>query len=185
MSSAATKYNQLTTWEVGKPVFKKPVTGDPFNAWANRLLPYGLGSSCFDEEGLPGQRVAVVQDNLLANFTASQRYAGYIKVPATGAFGNLEVTPGSTTARSLTSQPHIEIAGFSWFNPDTLTGDFSCEIRLGYIVDGEKRTPFKGGQLVGNVMDSLADVRWSKETGFFGDYQGPVTARFEGMQIAA
>jgi PmbA protein len=185
MASASAKYNQLTTWEVGKPVFKTAAAGDPFNAWANRCLPYGLRSGKFDDEGLPGQRIPLIQDNLLVNFTASQRYASYMKVPATGDFGNLELAPGAKTTDILTSEPHIEIAGFSWFNPDSLTGDFSCEIRLGYLVDGDKRIPFKGGQLVGNVMDALSNVHWSKETGFFGDYQGPVIGRFEGMQVAA
>lgn len=185
MASANSKYNNVTTWETGKSVFKGDVIGDPFNAWANRQLPYGLYSSRFDEEGLPGQRVPLIQANTLANFTASQRYAQYLGIPATGDFGNLEVAPGNIPEASLLTEPYTEIAGFSWFNPDTLTGDFSCEIRLGYRVEGGKRTPFKGGQLVGNVMDAIANVHWSRETGFFGDYLGPRTARFEGMQIAA
>jgi hypothetical protein len=55
---------------------------------------------------------------------------------------------------------------------------------LGYIADGAVRTPFKGGMLVGNVLDALADVRWSAETGFYGDYQGPTTARFGKLAVA-
>ena len=47
-----------------------------------------------------------------------------------------------------------------------------------YPAEGERRTPFKGGALVGNVLDALANVRWSAETGFFGDYQALETTCF-------
>jgi predicted Zn-dependent protease len=73
---------------------------------------------------------------------------------------------------------------FSWFTPNEITGDFSSEIRLGYLVEGDRRTPFKGGTLVGNVIEALANARWSAETGFYGDYQGPQTARFSSLAVA-
>ena len=82
------------------------------------------------------------------------------------------------------SLPHVEVIDFSWFTPDEITGDFSSEIRLGYLVEGDRRTPFKGGALVGNVLDALANARWSAETGFFGDYQGPHIARFASLRVA-
>jgi hypothetical protein len=72
---------------------------------------------------------------------------------------------------------------WSWFSPDPTTGDFASEIRLGYVVDGASRRPFIGGLLVGNVLDALANVRWSSETGFYGSYLGPTTARFASLKI--
>lgn len=81
--------------------------------------------------------------------------------------------------------PHVEIVEFSWFNPDTITADFSCEIRLGYVVEGKKRTPFKGGLLVGNLLDALANANWSSETDFYGDYLGPTTARCNELTVAS
>ena len=82
------------------------------------------------------------------------------------------------------AEPYVEIVQFSWFNPDSVTGDFATEIRFGYLVEKGKRKPFKGGQLVGNYMEALANVRWSAETSFFGDYLGPHTARFNDLKIA-
>ena len=38
--------------------------------------------------------------------------------------------------------------------------------------------------LVGNVFDALSNVRWSSETGFYGDYLGPTTARFGQLKVA-
>src|SRR5262249_71486 len=98
--------------------------------------------------------------------------------------GDLEMPAGKTPAAALLADPHVEVINFSWFNPNIVTGEFACEIRLGYVVDGEKRTPFKGGMLVGNVMDALANARWSAETGFYGDYKGPTTVRFGKLTVA-
>jgi len=38
--------------------------------------------------------------------------------------------------------------------------------------------------LVGNLLDALADVSWSTETGFYGNYLGPRGARFNSLQVA-
>ena len=185
LASAAAKFSKLTTWEVGQPVLRGEATaGDPLTVWANRRLPYGTHASRFDDEGLPAQRVALIQDDRLLAFTAGQRYADYLGIPPTGAFGDIEVAPGRTPVTELLAEPHVEIVAFSWFNPDEVTGDFACEIRLGYVVDGGRRTPFRGGMLVGNVLAALAGVRWSAETGFYGDYQGPTTARFGKLAVA-
>jgi predicted Zn-dependent protease len=185
LADAASKYSQFSTWEIGRSIFREAVTGDPLTVWANRQLPFGTHANCFDDEGLPAQRVALIEDGRLAAFTASQRYADYLRLPATGAFGDVEVAPGRTPAAELLSEPHVEILTFSWFNPDEVTGDFACEIRLGYRVEGGARTPFRGGMLVGNVLDALAAAQWSRERGFYGDYQGPTTARFERLTVAA
>ena len=103
---------------------------------------------------------------------------------ATGQFGDVELAPGPTPAAELLKEDHVEIVDFSWFNPDLISGDFSCEIRLGYVVEGGERKPFKGGMLVGNFLDALADVRWSADTGFYGNYLGPTTARFSELVVA-
>jgi predicted Zn-dependent protease len=185
LASAKSKYAGFSPWEVGKPVFRGEVKGDPLTVWANRCLPFGSASDRFDAEGLPAQRIELIRENELVAFAASQRYADYLHISATGACGNMELPPGKTPASELLAEPYIEIVQFSWFNPDPITGDFATEIRFGYLVQNGVRKPFKGGQLVGNYMDALANVRWSTETGFFGSYLGPQTARFNELKIAA
>jgi PmbA protein len=183
LGDAEAKYAKYSTWEVGKSVFRNGVKGDPLTVWANRCIPYGIHSNRFDEEGLPAQRVELIRNNELVAFAASQRYADYLGIPATGAFGGVEIPPGGTEVSVLLEAPHVEIIQFSWFNPDRITGNFAAEIRFGYFVENRIRKPFRGGQLVGNVLDALADVRWSKETGMFGSYLGPQTARFNNLKI--
>jgi predicted Zn-dependent protease len=182
--SAAAKYAKVSNWEIGQSVFRGEVTGDPLTVWANRCIPYGIASNRFDEEGLPAQRVEFIRDNKLVSFVASQRYADYLQLPPTGAFGGVEIPPGKWESDSLLSEPYVEISLFSWFNPDNITGDFATEIRLGYLVENGVRKPFKGGQLIGNFIDALANVLWSRKTGTFGHYSGPQTARFGNLKIA-
>jgi len=184
LGSASSKYAKVSPWEIGKSVFRSDFKGDPLTVWANRRIPFGTRSNCFDDEGLPAQRVPLIRENELVAFAASQRYADYLDLPATGAFGGVELPPGQMQAAALLAEPHVEIIQFSWFNPDTITGDFATEIRLGYLVENGTRKAFKGGQLIGNFLDALADVRWSAETGFFGNYLGPHTARFNDLKIA-
>ncbi len=184
LSAGEMKYSGETPWEIGKSIFRGDVKGDSFNIWANRQLPYGMHSNAFDAEGIPAQRIALIQENKLEAYITDQRFASYLNIPATGEFGNLELKPGKTSTEELIKEPHIEIAEFSWFNPNPVTGDFACEIRLGYVVDGKDRKPFKGGLLLGNLLDALADVTWSSETGFYSNYLGPSAARFNHLQIA-
>jgi predicted Zn-dependent protease len=184
LASAASKYAGFSPWEVGKPVFRGEVKGDPLTVWANRCLPFGSASDRFDAEGLPAKRIELIRENEFLAFAAIQRYADYLQIPVTGAFGNTELPAGKTPASELLAEPYIEIVQFSWFNPDPITGDFATEIRFGYLVQNGVRKPFRGGQLVGNYMDALANVRWSAETGFFGSYLGPHTARFNELKMA-
>ncbi len=184
LASGAMKFGKASPWEIGQPVFNGPVTGDPLTLYATRQLPYGTNAGEFDEEGIPAQRVELIRDNMLQTFVANQRYADYLGIAPTGAFGDIEVPPGQALAAELLTGSYIEVVDFSWFNPHPISGEFASEIRLGYIVEGETRTPFKGGALVGNVMDALANVRWSRETSFYGDYHGPIVARFGQLTVS-
>jgi PmbA protein len=184
LSSASLKYSGETPWKEGESIFRGEVNGDPFNVWANRQLPFGVPSNAFDDEGIPAQRIALIEDNNLVTFIADQRFAHYLGQKPSGSFGSAELPAGSRSDTELQEGTYVEIAEFSWFNPNPITGDFASEIRLGYRVENGVRTPFKGGLLVGNLLDALADVHWSKETGFFGNYLGPRAARFNSLQVA-
>jgi predicted Zn-dependent protease len=183
LTSGKARFARISPWEPGTAVFRGEVRGDPLTMWATRLIPFGDHAGRFDEEGLPGQRSLLIDKNVFQTYCAGQRYATYLSVPATGASADLELPPGETPQSDLVAEPHIEVVSWSWFSPEPTTGDFASEIRLGYVVDGAQRRPFIGGLLVGNVLEALADVRWSSETGFYGSYLGPTTARFASLQV--
>ena len=183
LGSASSKYAHISPWEIGKPVFRGEVSGDPLTVWANRRVPYGSTSNRFDAEGLPARRTAMIESNKLVNFVSSKRYADYLKLQATGEFGCVEMPAGKHREAELLTKPYVEISMFSWFNPEPVSGDFSSEIRLGYLVENGEAKPFKGGQMVGNVLDALANVHWGDEIAFYGNYYGPRTARFNELKV--
>ncbi len=183
LASGRSRFSKISPWEPGKSIFRGEVRGDPLTVWATRILPYGEHASRFDHEGLPGQRVLLIERNIFRTFSASQRYATYLSVPATGAFGDIEVPPGSIPAADLMGEPHVEVVSWSDFSPELTIGNFAAEIRLAYLVENGTRKAFSGGLLVGNLFDALADVRWSAETGLYGSYLGPTTARFASLQV--
>jgi len=185
-TSAQGKFQKLSQLEVGESVFgEREVMGDPLNLRSDGVLPFGLRSGPFDAEGLPGQDVAIVEDNTLCRLWASQRYAEYLGLEPTGAFGNVVVPPGRTPlADLLAAGPVIHIVAFSDMMPNMVTGDVIAEIRLGYAIDGDTVTPVKGGALSTNVYDALSSATYSQESVFLGEYQGPEAIRFAQMAVA-
>ena len=185
LSSAEFKYKRMSPWDIGRPVLTGEVKGDSLTIWANRRLPYGVHSSRFDLEGLPAQRLLLIENGILKALSAAQQYAEYLSIPPSGGFGNVEAAPGDAPESELLAEPHVEVVAFSWFNPNAITGEFSAEIRQGYLATADGRSAFRGGLLVGNVLKALTNVRFSSETGFYGDYQGPTTARFSELSVTA
>jgi len=185
-TSAQSKFQKLSQLEVGKSVFgEREVTGEPLNLRSNGLLPFGLRSGPLDAEGLPGRDVDIVAGNVLRRLWAGQRYAEYLGLEPTGAFGNVVVPPGDTPlAELLAAGPLIHIVAFSDMHPNPATGDVVAEIRLGYAIDGNAVTPVKGGALSTNAFDAFAGAIYSLESVFLGEYQGPEAIRFAEMAVA-
>ena len=102
---------------------------------------------------------------IFKNYLADKQYADYLNVPPTGAFGSVDISGGTSSLdkmyNSYKTLPYIEIVAFSSFVPNNISGDFSAEIRLGYIVVKDKqgnaiKTPFKGGLFTGNVFKLIS-----------------------------
>ncbi|MBC7263215.1 MAG: hypothetical protein H5T64_02525 [Chloroflexi bacterium] len=186
-TAAEQKYQKVSPLEVGESIFGTiQPTGDPITFYSNAVLPYGMRSCRFDEEGLPGQRVIIVESGTLRHFWAPQRYAEYLGVSPTGIFGNLEMVGGTTPMADLLHSDGrmYHLVGFSAMNPDPITGDFVGEIRLGYEINGNRKRAIKGGSVSGNLFDALATARLSEESVFLGNYQGPVAVLFPSLTIS-
>lgn len=185
-SAAQSKFQKLSQLEIGQSVFgPREVRGEPLHLRSDALLPFGLNSGPCDAEGLPGRDVVIIEDNVLRRFWANQRYAEYLGIEPTGAFGNLVIPPGTIPLSELLADgPLIHIVAFSHMVPDMVTGDVVAEIRLGYLVDGDRVTPIKGGALSANLFDGFAQAAYAREVAFLGEYLGPEAIRFEQMVIA-
>ena len=186
-ASARTAYEHLSRFELGGSVYgeSEPV-GDLLTLRANALRPYGVGSYRWDSDGIPAQDLLVIEEGRLRARPASQRYAQYLGVPATGRPGVAELAPGATSRADLLDgdEPVLEVLDFSAPNVEAVSGDFGMEIRIGYESGSDGRRPITGGSVTGNLFEAMANARLSAESQAFAEYAGPAAIRFESLQVA-
>lgn len=185
-ASAESAYRRLSKFQVGELVTPEEPRGDRLTLVSDALRPYGVRTAPFDRDGVPARAVTLIADGVFRQPWANARYAQYLGVAATGEIGNLTVSCGATPLERLRSVEHgplYEIVAFSWFHPDPVTGDFSAEIRLGYLHDRSGVRPIKGGSLVGNLFAAFGDARFSAEPFSDGVYYGPAAIRFATLTI--
>ncbi|MGH2352857.1 MAG: metallopeptidase TldD-related protein [Chloroflexota bacterium] len=188
-ASASAAYQKLSPFQIGVSVYgERQVTGHRLTLRANARRPYGLSSHRLDGDGVPGHDVLLIEDGVLRARHATQRYARYLGLPATGAPGNTEVSPGATSLDDLLSasggEPVYQVVGFSAPDVDPITGDFGSEIRLGYEITPQGRQPIKGGSVSGNVFEAFAGARFSRELLERGAYAGPEAVRFDSLRVS-
>jgi predicted Zn-dependent protease len=115
----------------------------------------------------------------------------YNSIPS-NQVSNLYVEPGKKTLDKLVSEVGhgILVKKFSWLAPDSTTGQFSSEIRVGYYIDnGEITKPINGGLVAGNFFDLINNVSGISNKSMITS-GGSILAgvcpyiRFEDVQIA-
>jgi predicted Zn-dependent protease len=186
-ASARTAYEHLSRFELGASVYGEvePV-GDRVTLRANAQRPFGVGSYRWDSDGIPAQDLLVIEDGVLRARPATQRFAQYLGVPATGRAGLAEFAAGTRSRADLLAgdEPILEVLDFSAPNVEALSGDFGMEIRVGYETSRDGRRPISGGSVTGNLFDAMADARFSSETLDLAQFAGPAAIRFESLQVA-
>jgi PmbA protein len=185
-ASGAAAYNKLSRFQIGETVCGgREARGDRLTLRANAVRPYGQRSHRFDGDGVAGQNVLLVDGGVLRARHATQRYAQYLGLPATGESGNVDVELGAVTADELAAGGGVyRIVAFSAPDVDPVTGDFGSEIRLGYELTSSGARPVKGGSVSGNVFEAFADARFSRELYDHDGYAGPRQIRFESLRVA-
>ncbi|HEV2123988.1 MAG TPA: metallopeptidase TldD-related protein [Chloroflexota bacterium] len=184
-ASARAAYMKLTDTQPGQSVLGgQEVRGDRLNLRSNALRPFAVGSYLFDSEGTPGRDTLLIDNGLLKQRLATQRYAQYLDVPVTGELGNTEVAPGATSLPELLQPGVLHVVGFSAPEVDPVTGDFGSEIRLAYEITPDGPRPVKGGSVTGNVFEAFADARLSQEVEQRGNYHGPQAIRFASLSVS-
>lgn len=186
-ASARTAYEHLSRFELGGSVYgDAEPTGDRVTLRANARRPFGVGSYRFDSDGLPSQDLLVIEEGILRARPATQRFAQYLGIPATGRAGLAEMAPGTASRAELLEgdEPILEVLDFSAPNVEAISGDFGMEIRVGYQASRDGRRPISGGSVTGNLFEAMAQARFSSETLAFAQYAGPAAIRFESLQVA-
>ena len=185
-ADARTAYERISRFEIGAPVYgEQPLAGEPLTLRANARRPFGMSSYRFDSDGLPAQDLLVVEAGILRARPATQRYAQYLGVPATGRPGVAQIPAGATATADLLDgdQPVLHVLDFSASNVEAVSGDFGMEIRVGYEVGPHGVQPVSGGSVTGNLFEAMANARFSSETAEYAMYAGPSAIRFESLQV--
>ena len=177
-ASAKIKHMGLSQYEKGKKIAE--FKGDKLSVSTNPFLALNPSSGLFDHDGVISKKVKIIEKGRFRRYFASKQYADYLGVEPTGAFGSVDVKKGSKTLKQLYQQqvPFAEIVAFSSFAPNSISGDFSAEIRLGYLITKDKKgnlmkKPFKGGMFTGNVFRLIQNIYLSKEIKEESGYKGP------------
>jgi PmbA protein len=183
-ASGPAQYQHWTHLTIGGPVIAD-LKGEPLTLISNPGLRGGTKSKAFDDNGLPLHRVEVIQNNLFRKRMNNNRYADYLNEDATGNFTNIEVATGSKSIKELFgSTPCYYLMRFSTFEPNSITGAFSAEIRTGYFIKNGEKIPIRGGSVSGVMQEAFREVLFSQELTQRSSFLGPKAVRFEKLDIA-
>jgi PmbA protein len=162
----------ISKYEIGKQPI--PIQEDALTIYSNALQYSNAESIPYTNEGISAQRTCLIKQGVVQSFIGNIQYTHYIGTKPTGPIGVIEIEQGSKTYDELTNEDsYLIIETFAWFSPDIVSGNFSAEIRLGYLVKHGEKTPFIGGLFTGNIFDCISNISLSKETMEEVGYIGP------------
>jgi predicted Zn-dependent protease len=175
-------FNRYSIFQVGDSVIRD--AAEPLTISSNPSLPGGMRSYGFDELGFATDKVTIIENSEAKNYLIDGRYAELLKAKKTSALMNVEVAPGQTPYADFLGEGVLELSKFSTFQPNTISGAFSGEIRLGYLHKNGKKIPVKGGSVSGSTQVAFANAFKSRETTQRAAYFGPKGVFFERLTIA-
>jgi len=182
-AQGAAKHQGWSHFEQGKSIAES--RGDCLTLSSDPTLPGGLLSGSFDANGLPLVKVEVISDGIFQQRMVNARYAAYLNLTPTGGFTNVVVKAGARSFDDfLQPEPVMHVLTFSTLEPNAVTGAFSGEIRMGYMVKNGLSQPIKGGSVSGVMKKALEEIYFSRETVRRGSYFGPMGIKVCGLKIA-
>ena len=156
--------------KLGEQVFDKRLS-----LWDDATVAYSVGSYPFDDEGVPGQRLPLVADGVVANFLYDLQTAALAGTHSTGngrragggfpgpAISSLILEKGDVSFQAMVKDMKEgliveEVIGAEQGN--LLGGDFGGNVLLGYKVEsGEIVGRVKDTMIAGNVYQVLKELR--------------------------
>jgi PmbA protein len=139
---------------VGKQAFsdKLTIVDDP-------LIPRGLGSRHFDDEGISAKTIPIVENGEVRNLYVDTYHGRKTGMqPTTGSASNRVVDPGEQSLGELLAAVGEGVYVTSWLggNADNTTGDYSLGLRGHMIENGKLGRPVGEMNVTGNLKDLFA-----------------------------
>ncbi len=175
-------FNRYSIFQNGDAVLREPREDLTILSQPDRRG--GMRSYRFDELGFATASVMLIENSRVKNFLVDGRYADLLKIPRTSALMNIEVACGMTPYADFLADGVLELSKFSTFQPNTISGAFSGEIRLGYLHKNGKRIPVKGGSVSGSTQTAFANAFKSREATQRAAYFGPKGVLFQNLTVA-
>ncbi|MFW6172847.1 MAG: metallopeptidase TldD-related protein [Elusimicrobiota bacterium] len=183
-ASARMIYEKISTFSIGDNVQGEEIQGDTLSITIDPSIEGSYYSVPYDKDGLPLEKVNVIENGVIKRLWGSTRYSYYMNTEPTGSITNIFVEPGQISLDNLRSNKYLEVREFSDFQTDHTTGDFGGEIRLGWYCDGKNRIPVTGGSISGNLDDIKKDFLLSSETLTAKNYSGPFAIKLNNISIS-
>lgn len=163
------------------------------------LLEDGIGSGCFDSEGVPSQRKIVIEKGILNTYlhnthtaqkagvisTGNAQRASFRGLPGVGS-SNFIIAPGQQSKEQLMDGIDrgiyvTEVMGMHTANP--ISGDFSVGAAGIMIEEGVLTHPVRGVTIAGNMADFLQNIDALASNFRFYGSKGAPSVRIKELSI--
>lgn len=178
----AAVYMHLNPYSVGDDI-QKSRTGDGVTVTMRGSIPGCTASALFDGDGTSLTDARILEEGKVIGSYGSHRFAQYLKQPATGSLGCLELAAGTLTDRELNAAPYFECVSMSGLQVDVFNDYIGGEVRLAYYFDGKEKHPVTGISISGKLSEALASIRLSDTCTLEGSYYGPAFGLLKGIEI--
>ena len=176
-SSAMAVYAKYSTWKQGEDVQGADTSGEHLDITLCALEPYS-------EEGIPMEDLSLLKGGVLQAYHGAHRFSRYLGVKSTGHHEKISCANGTAPFAEMKKKPCLWAVTFSDFQMNAMSGHFGGEIRLAYLIDGDRVTPVTGGSVNGSLLEAQKDLTFSTERYVTAKYDGPYAVRLTGVSIA-
>ena len=179
--NAAMVYRGMSDWKLGEPA--ADFRGDRPCLEARRELPGSSRNRRFDGEGAPIRDTLLLEDGVARTFLGSRMYSSYLGLEDAFIPTNFAVSGGTHGEEELRAGTYLEVAEFSDFQVDGMTGDLFGEIRLAYWHENGAVTPVTGGSLSGSMRELAEEMRFTRERRQYDNWLIPAATLLEGVTV--
>lgn len=183
-SSAKSVYNEMSTAKLNENIQGSDALGDLITLTLDPFMKNSTTSYPYDDDGFPVNSVEIFKKGVLNRYHGDVRHCHYLNIEPTGNISNLIIQGGTYSIANFKAEPYLEVAAFSDFQMDALTGDFGGEIRLGWFFDGKNTIPVTGGSISGNIKDLQKEMYLSNELQRDNNFIGPKSIKLLNVSIA-